>query len=77
MTPGWRNVRNFFKAFFANGRRALLAATSKEKMLQLDPSSYARVRALRRDAEGLNGTFLVPLFSVQIDSSMSTRSPKV
>lgn len=40
--PGWRSVRNFRNAFFASGSRDLLALTSKEKMLHLEPSSCAR-----------------------------------
>lgn len=39
MTPGCRSVRSFLRALRAKGRRALLAATSKEKMLQLELSS--------------------------------------
>lgn len=40
MTPGWRMVRIFFSAFLARGRRPLLAVISKEKILQLELSSY-------------------------------------
>lgn len=39
ITPGCRKVRSFLRAFFARGKRARLAVMSKEKMLQLDPSS--------------------------------------
>ena len=41
MTPGCRRVRSFLRAFLASGRRdlLLLAVMSKEKMLQLEPSS--------------------------------------
>lgn len=45
MTPGCRSVRSFFKEFLASGSRALLAGISKEKMLQLEPSSWIRGRA--------------------------------
>jgi hypothetical protein len=40
ITPGCRNVRSFFTAFLAIGRRDLFAVTSKENILQFDPSSY-------------------------------------
>lgn len=46
MTPGCRNVRSFLRAFRASGRRTLSAVTSKEKMLQADPSSWTRSMAL-------------------------------
>jgi hypothetical protein len=39
MTPGCRSVRSFFRAFLARGRADRLAETSKEKMLQFEPSS--------------------------------------
>jgi hypothetical protein len=39
MTPGCRRVRSFFSAFLARGREDLLAAMSKENILQLLPSS--------------------------------------
>jgi hypothetical protein len=39
ITPGCRNVRSFFTAFLAIGRRDLFAVTSKENILQFDPSS--------------------------------------
>lgn len=39
ITPGCRRVRSFFRAFLARGRVDLFAAMSKEKMLQLLPSS--------------------------------------
>lgn len=38
-------VRSFFSAFLASGSTDLLAVTSKEKMLQLEPSSCSRVSA--------------------------------
>src|SRR5438045_2775617 len=40
ITPGWRSVRSFFTAFLARGSLARLAVTSKEKMLQFEPSSF-------------------------------------
>jgi hypothetical protein len=40
ITPGWRRVLNFLRAFLARGSRDLFAVMSKEKMLQVDPSSY-------------------------------------
>jgi hypothetical protein len=39
-TPGCLRVRSFLTAFLASGRRDLLAMTSKEKILQCEPSSY-------------------------------------
>lgn len=39
MTPGCRNVRDFRTAFRARGRRDLLVAMSKVKMLHEEPSS--------------------------------------
>lgn len=39
MTPGCRRVLIFLRAFLARGSRDLLAAMSKEKTLQLEPSS--------------------------------------
>lgn len=46
MTPGCLNVRSFLTAFFAIGRRDLFAVTSKENILQIDPSSYSNIRIL-------------------------------
>lgn len=40
ITPGCLRVRSFRTAFFASGRRDLLATASNEKMLQAEPSSY-------------------------------------
>lgn len=40
ITPGCRNVRSFLTAFLAKGNRDLFAVTSKENILQLEPSSY-------------------------------------
>jgi hypothetical protein len=79
-TPGYRSVRSFLRAFLARGSRALLAVMSKEKILQLEPSScnaphrqhMCSLRWVLRRAR----TFLVPLYSVQMDSSISTTSPK-
>lgn len=81
MTPGCRRVLSFLSAFLASGRRDLLDVISKEKMLQLDPSSWRRYRSQHRTRAcpaAYQGpyTFLVPLCRVQMDSSMSTRSPK-
>ena len=39
ITPGCRKVRSFLTAFRASVRRDLFAITSKEKILQLEPSS--------------------------------------
>lgn len=39
MTPGWRRVRDFLRAFLARGSLDLLAVMSKEKMLQGELSS--------------------------------------
>jgi hypothetical protein len=47
ITPGWRKVRSFFRAFRARGSRDLLAPISKENILQLDPSSCSRLLATR------------------------------
>lgn len=41
ITPGCLSVRSFLTAFRARGSRDLLALMSKEKMLQLEPSSYS------------------------------------
>lgn len=40
MTPGCRKVRSFLRAFFAKGRRPLLAGMLIENMLQSEPSSW-------------------------------------
>ena len=45
ITPGWRSVRSFLSAFLAIGKRDLFAVTSKENMLQFDPSSYKKTSA--------------------------------
>lgn len=43
ITPGCRSVRSFLRAFLASGNRDLvLGLISKEKMLQLEPSSFWR-----------------------------------
>lgn len=54
ITPGWRNVRSFFSAFFASGSRDLFAVMSKEKILQSDPSSCGACQVLARLARRLS-----------------------
>lgn len=77
-TPGWRRVRNLRSAFRARGNRDLFADTSKENILHLDPSSWNVELVTRLDVQGsLGHTRFVPLYKVQIESSISTRSPKV
>jgi len=39
MTPGWRMVRNFLRAFLARGRADRFDMMSNEKILQSEPSS--------------------------------------
>lgn len=80
MTPGCRNVRSFLSAFFARGSRLFFAVLSNENMLQLEPSSYYSrrlVQATQHPQPAGQPTRLVPLYSVQIDSSTSTLSPNV
>lgn len=47
-------MRSFFSAFFASGSRDLFAVISKEKMLQLDPSSCSACQVLVRLARRLS-----------------------
>lgn len=47
MTPGCRNVLNFFVAFLARGKRDLLALISKVKTQQTEPSSYESLALIR------------------------------
>lgn len=54
ITPGWRKVRSFLRAFFARGSRDLFAVMSKEKMLQFEPSSCGACQVLVRLAQGLS-----------------------
>lgn len=78
ITPGWRNVRSFFSAFFASGSRDLFAVMSKEKMLQFDPSSCGACQVLcspRAKVVYLVHTRFVPLCRVHMDWSTSTMSP--
>lgn len=78
ITPGCRSVRSFFRAFLARGSWDRFAVMSKEKMLQLEPSSYSVVLVtIYISIHVINLTLLVPLYNVQIDSSISTLSPKL
>jgi len=52
MTPGCRNVRSFLTAFLAIGKRALFAVTSKEKILQFEPSSCVTLLTQRSTLAG-------------------------
>ena len=68
ITPGCRNVRSFLTAFRASGRRDLLAVTSKEKILQFDPSSYNLISIMVDLLSSVPlHTLRVPLKSVHID----------
>ena len=76
ITPGWRRVRSFLTAFLASGSRALFAVTSKENILQFEPSSY-QMLGLEQKVHCVLLTRFVPLFNTHILVSISTRSPKV
>src|SRR5215469_1103930 len=60
ITPGCRNVRSFLTAFLAIGRRDLFAVTSKENMLQFDPSSCGIISvtcSLKRVCQNVRASF--------------------
>ena len=62
MTPGWRKVRSFLTAFLAIGRRDLFAGTSKENILQFDPSSWSTLLVVGEQLFKYRAfTLLVPL----------------
>lgn len=75
--PGCRRVRNLRRAFLASGRRDLFFCRSKVNIEQDDPSSWYHDQHKTPVSNWFPLTLFVALCNVQIDSSLSSRSPRV